>query len=345
MRKISYCVAIVAVTLGLVSCGSPEKEQYRQAQEDLEKGYYEDALSGFQEAVSNELNVAQAYRGQGIALLRLNRYQEAIDAFKSAIAQDEGSKDFQRDLWMYKATAEYKNGDLPGALVSAQAAEGLNADAQCHLLLGRLQLEADNYEEAQKSFEEAVSQEDSYDMYIDVYQAYMQKDMEADGEAYLHKALNKGARDSEDYYQRGRIYYFMEDTDNAVKELIQASNDGNGEACLLLGKVYLAQGDAANARVMYQQYMKEGENSSAQGYNGLALCDMAQEDYDSALVNISKGLEIAEASDVKDLMFNEVVAYEKKLDFATARDKIAEYLKLYPDDEEAQREQEFLLHR
>ena len=42
------------------------------------------------------------------------------------------------------------------------------------------------------------------------------------------------------------------------------------------GMVYTEQGDAENARTMYQQYINEAENG-AKGYNGLALCDIAEE--------------------------------------------------------------------
>lgn len=44
-------------------------------------------------------------------------------------------------------------------------------------------------------------------------------------------------------------------------------------------------------------------------------------------------------------MFNEIVVYEKKLDFATALSKIQEYVKMFPDDENAQKELTFLKSR
>lgn len=44
-------------------------------------------------------------------------------------------------------------------------------------------------------------------------------------------------------------------------------------------------------------------------------------------------------------MFNEIVVYEKKLDFATALSKMQEYIKMFPDDENAAKELTFLQSR
>lgn len=334
----------MVAALGLTGCGNKEKEAFREAEQNLSKGHYEAALAGFQEAVSNEIELEQAYRGEGVSLLKLNRYEEAIEAFETALAQERGSKKFRKDIWMYKATAEYKNDQVSDALASCQEAEALEEDAQCCLLRGKLELELAQYDAAEESFRKGIEKDTSYAMYIDVYQSYVQKDMTADGEKYLKEALEMSAKSEEDYYQRGRVYFFMGDKDSASKELIKAANEGYGEAQLFLGKVYLSNDDPASARAMYQEYMT-GEEGLARGYNGLALCDIAEGKYDDALSNIQKGLEIAETDEIQDLMYNEAVVYEKKLDFETARMKMEAYVNLYPDDKEAQKEYEFLQYR
>ena len=145
----------------------------------------------------------------------------------------------------------------------------------------------------------------------------------------------------------------MGDYTNAQKELTDASNQGSTEALLVLGMVYGAQSDYANARAMYQQYINQklddtsGDQTqtAAQGYNGLAVCDMAEGNYDSALENISSGISIASDDEMQSLLFNEIVAYEKKLDFSTAQEKAVSYVGMYPEDEEAAKELDFLKSR
>ena len=45
---------------------------------------------------------------------------------------------------------------------------------------------------------------------------------------------------------------------------------------------------------------------------------------------------------MQSLLFNEIVVYEKKLDFATAQQKAQEYVDMFPDDKTAQKELAFL---
>ena len=54
---------------------------------------------------------------------------------------------------------------------------------------------------------------------------------------------------------------------------------------------------------------------------------------------------IIEKVERRSLLYNEIVAYEYKKDFVTAKSKITAYLELYPDDAEALRENEFLSTR
>ena len=202
----------------------------------------------------------------------------------------------------------------------------------------------DSYEEASADFEQAYGEDATYDMALRIYGVYLDKDMEADGTRYLEAALSSEAKDAQDHCDRGRVYYYMEDYSNAKKELLEATKKDNTEALLLLGMVYLAQDDVENAQAMYKQYIS-AVGDSAKGYNGLALCDIRNGDYDSALDNITKGLPTATTDEMQSLLFNEIVAYEKKLDFATALTKAQEYVDMFPEDSAAKKELAFLKTR
>ena len=90
----------------------------------------------------------------------------------------------------------------------------------------------------------------------------------------------------------------------------------------------------------------ETEGSSpAKGYNGLALCDIDDGNYDNALADITNGLADASTEEMQDLLYNEVVVYEKKLDFATALTKAQEYVDMFPEDSAAKKELAFLKTR
>ena len=327
-------------------CGTSEKDRiYQQAVKDLEQGSYEYALAGFEASIANDTYPAQSYRGAGISRMRQGNYEEAVEDFTRALASEKLSKGLQKDILSYRITAFLKLGRLQEAMADCQQLFMVSSpDADGYFLTGMVALAMDSYTEAYSNFGQAFEADSSYDRAIQIYEAYSERGMEADGTYFLERALEKSAKTDSDYCDRGRVYYYMEDYDNARSELIKASQKGSDESLLLLGMVYLAKGETSSARALFIQYIS-GTSQSAKGYNGLALCDMKEGNYNSALVNIEQGLPYASTEELQSLLYNEVVIYEKMLDFRTAFQKAAEYLEMFPDDAEMARELTFLRSR
>ena len=345
-NKKTALLLAVCLSLGtLAGCSTEEINNYRQAELDLADGHFQTALEEYETAVSDGIKVAESYRGAGVANVRLGNYEAAIEDFTQALNCEKVGKALKKDILSYRAAAYLKTKSYEEALTDCQAlAEGYDMDADLYFLSGEVALAMDSYEEAASYFEQAYGEDATYDMAIRIYAVYLEQDMEADGTRYLEAALSGEAKNAQDHCDRGRVYYYMDDYDNASEELKQAIDGGNTEAMALLGMVYMEQKDTANARSMFQQYVSQAENG-AKGYNGLALCDIADGDYDSALSNISSALTFAEGEELKSLLFNEMTVYEKKLDFATAKQKAEEYLELYPDDKTMKKELAFLKTR
>ena len=108
-----------------------------------------------------------------------------------------------------------------------------------------------------------------------------------------------------------------------------------------MGQIYLARNDYDNAKATYSQILKLN-SQSRDAYNGLALCALASGKPDEALDYIAQGLGLEGEEGKQELYFNEIVAYEKKLDFLTARDKCRTYVEMYPTDEDGVKELKFL---
>ena len=351
--NIAGILAACAAVCLLTGCESEKWKNLSQANADLELGAYADARDEYLASAAAGTKEALSYRGAGIANLRLGAYEDAIENFTSALGCSKVGKEVQKDLLSYRATAELKAGSYEAAMTDCQTlAASYDMDADTWFLYGSVALALDSYDEASTDFDKSFELDGTYDRALQIYSVYLDYDMEADGTAYLEAALEADSDKSGDACDRGRVRYYMEDYEGAKTELVEAVNDGSAEAKLLLGMVYMAQNDLSNARTMYQEYVteaagdgKEEAYSPAQGYNGLALCDLAEGNYDQALADISSGLASAEGEDRQSLLFNEIVAYEKKLDFATALQKVTSYLEIYPNDEEAQKEKSFLTTR
>lgn len=345
-KKIICLLAAGLGALLLTGCGGENQKTYEQANADLEEANYDYALNEYQACISAGYKLAQSYRGSGIVKLRTGDYQGAIDDLTNALNDEKTGKSDRKDLLEHRAAAELKAELYDQAMADCQTlAEDYSLNANDYYLTGCVALAMDSYDEASSNFSEAYGSDSTYEMAIQIYEAYLGQDMEADGTRYLEAALKTEAKTADDYCERGKVYYYMDDYENARTELTTAADKGSTEATLILGMVYMAQGDTSNARSFYQQYIDADGDDPAKGYNGLALCDISDGDYDSALQNISQGLGDATSDEMRDLLFNEIVVYEKKLDFSTALSKAQEYVQTFKDDDAAAKELTFLQSR
>ena len=205
---------------------------YEQAGKDLSQGSYKYALEEYQSSDPERSEAGHSpIAGAGIASLRLGKYEDAVNSFTEALNCDKVSKSLRKDILSYRATAELKSGKYEDAMADCQTlGEDFSMDAGSYFLTGKVALAMDSYEEAASNFKQAYGEDSTYDMAIEIYEAYLDKDMEADGTRYLEAALSSEAKDAQDHCDRGRVYYYMEDYSNAKKELLEATKKDNTEA-------------------------------------------------------------------------------------------------------------------
>ncbi|MCI7181603.1 MAG: tetratricopeptide repeat protein [Schaedlerella sp.] len=83
-------------------------------------------------------------------------------------------------------------------------------------------------------------------------------------------------------------------------------------------------------------------------YNLIGVCAMNLKDYDGAIEAFSAGIALPASEDqeeanlVREMSYNLVICYEKKKDWAGAREAARAYAEAYPQDKEMQKELEFL---
>lgn len=81
MKKI-WIIAGLLICLMLAGCSRKNEEGLTCLQE----GRYEEAIEVFQESIDDQKDVAEAYRGQGIAYWELEQYEASRTAFREALA-------------------------------------------------------------------------------------------------------------------------------------------------------------------------------------------------------------------------------------------------------------------
>lgn len=310
----------------------------------LEDSDYRGAQALFQDAAEQGEDPIQAYRGLGIALMGQARYEDAISAFDTAISYtDDKMPDTVQDLLQYRITCQYRLNDYEGTVKTGEELTGLDSKlVMAYYYIGSARLNLGNLDEAEANFDYAVSLEpEDYKLYLDIYSVYEEAKLSGIGDEYLQTALGIAPKSTEDHYNVGQIYFYLEEYDEAAAALIDPVQEEYEPALSLMGQIYLARKDYDNAKATYSQILRLNSDSK-NAYNGLALCAIAVSDPDGALEYITQGLRLDGEAGKQELYFNEIIAYEKKLDFLTARERCRAYVEMYPTDEDGAKELAFL---
>ena len=341
-------VLLAAALLGGCAMGGATGNKTVQGNQALDAGEYQQAQQLFGEAVKEGEEPMLAYRGLGLAYMGLAQYDKAGEAFQAAIGwSDDRQTENVQDLELYLATVQYREEKYEETIATCDDILKKDADgnADAYFLRGASSLHEGLQDEAGKDFDQAVAlRPEDYDLYLNIYECYSGQNLSGLGGEYLQSALNIQGEDMEHYYNRGRIYYYLENYEDAQSQLIGPVEEKYEPAMYLIGRVYLAMGDYEHAQATYQQMQSELEENG-EVKNGLALCAIEQGDYDAALSYISEGLALEGTAGKQELYFNEIVAYERKQDFVTAKAKAQEYVQRYPSDEAGQKEWTFLSTR
>ena len=347
-RRVLAALFCAAALMSLTGCmakptGGALTEKGMKA---LEEGEYSAALENFNKAIQRGEDEVPAYRGLGLAQMAQAQYQEAAESFKSALSYaDEKMPETVRDIELYLATAQFRGGDNGGTISTCQSLLESKPTADAAFFMGAAYLNLGDEDQARNYFDQAISlQSGDYDLYLEIYEQYEEENLTAIGDQYLQTALMIPPETMEDSVSIGRIYYYLEQYDKAKETVNSAAEEGFMPARELMGEIYLAREDYVHAQSMYETIMEE-EGESGVLYNGLAQCALASGDYDKALAYIEQGIALGEDSSLQALRFNEIVAYERKLDFSTAKLKAEAYISLYPSDEAGRKEYTFLITR
>jgi len=347
-RKSKKWIVVLGSLLmaGMLAGCSSSGEKTDNAMKLLEELNYEAALAEFEAAEEAGENERLIARGRGIAYMGLTDYDNAIECFEKALATSDGfiqNVDF--DVNYYLAAAYIKSGQLLEAEEAYNAILALRPkEEDAYFLRGSVRLQRGQYETAKADFDKVVSMDpDNYDRLIEIYEALEHYGYKEVGQEYLNNAM-QAAGGKMDAYDSGRMYYYLGDYQKACVALEEARSNKDAESYLYLGMAYEATGDYNYAASVYNSWIAK-DTSSAAIYNQLGLCEMEMGSYKRALDAFQAGLRIEGNPLMQTLAFNEIVAYEYLGEYEHAAKLMDIYLKSYPDDEAAKREQQFLATR
>ena len=313
-EKITYIAAMMAMVVFLCTGCSSERE--------------EEQLS---------------FRQEGITLMENGKYEEALEKFQSALDLSLGKVgETEMDICFYKAEAQYMLGNVEDAMATYTAIIDFNENAKAYFLRGNLYYSLDDEENALKDYAAAIEQEKKdYELYIGVYEALTAHGKDKEAQEYLNQALEISGNSAYDKMQKGRINFFLGENQTALSLLEEAAKGKEYQAFYYLAEIYSGMGDEASSQSNMNAYIESGA-ADAYSLFQVANDELGKGNPDMAIECLKAALELESVSNKQVIMKTLVIAYEQKLDFASALEVVTEYVELYPDDEEAQREYTFL---
>lgn len=312
MYKLSVRSIIIGAVLAGAVCTGCGKDAgyYEKAQQYLEKNAYAHAIEYYNKAVMEDEELQQSYRGAGIAYMKLGDYEKAEEMFLRALKASDGTLgDMELDLSYYLGETRMHLGEYKEAVeIYTNLLEVYDEETEAYFYRGCAYLQLGEAGKAGKDFKVAEKEQDIVVLY-GIFEAYEQQGSD-EGYAYLDKITASKGDSAEELYVRGKAYYKLGDMDKAVELLKSSEKKGNTSATLFLGNAYEQMGDYATALQYYGTCM-----------------------------------ETADEAQLQELLFREIVIYEKSGNYSEARSKAEAYVEEYPDDEEGKKEYQFLLTR
>lgn len=284
-----------------------------------------------------------AYRQYGITCMESGKYEDAVKAFQNALGESIGHiGEKELDICFYKAKAQALDGKTKDALATYNAIIKYNKDARAYYLRGDLYMDMGEEKKGRADFESAVQQgKKNYEIYIGIYESLSRHEKKDEGQKYLSAAMEIKGDKPEDELYKGRISYLLGENKDAISYLEKAKEHKQMLASYYLGLAYDANGDSDKAKKCIAEYIKSGVATSYDLYE-LGMQEMQDGNYKNALTYFNSGLELEKVPNKQNLMKSAIAAYEYSGDFDSAKKMMKEYLKAYPDDEEAKHENTFL---
>ena len=146
--------------------------------------------------------------------------------------------------------------------------------------------------------------------------------------------------------------YYLGNYDAAFETFTDVAKEGIKESNYYLARIMEHEGNLEAAVSYYKELLlpptDEQDISSyylALSYNQLGYCYLELENFEEALSSFNIGLSLEEPLLKKALLKNKVIALESLSNFEEAYELLQEYILLYPEDDDAKKELEFIITR
>lgn len=350
MKRKTLLTTVALLSLSLVACGKASTEHTDAGMTAMMQEDFASADRAFSEALNSGEDEELVYRGKGLMYMGQQDYAAAVKAFKTALSYaDLSPSDLEYDINYYMAVCYYKLGEYEDAVAVYDSIIQLKTkDETAFFMRGTMKLYMADVEGAAADFDAAIAlKPKDYSLCLDAYAAMSKCGYVDRAQEYMNKVAMASNDKNVTDYDKGRVRYYQGDYNTAINFLELARKGAQGssaEMITMLGDCYEKTGNFSHAVSVYEGYVSEVKDPTM--YNQIGLCYAKQGDYANALKAFQNGQLILENNTcMQTLKINEIVCYEYLHDYKAARERLEEYLLVYPTSEEIGKEWCFLVTR
>lgn len=378
-------VAVILVASALWMTGCSADKSYRLGKKAEAGGQYEEALQYFESALYQNPNKAEYYLEKGMTLIAMERFTEAREALLSAIndnsmelvrrnnkcgyygigityyeegayemardyfemaAQEELLPDWNMEIYRYLTEVCDRLGDKEATLAyyDLWLNEEIGNATDFHKR-AYLRMETLDYEGSLKDFNEAIKKEpEVFAHYYGKYEVLCAMENTEDAQKVLKAALKLENLNEQELFFVAKEQFLAGEYDKAQKNLEISVKNGFVEAEYMLAEILYQRGDYEAAAKGFCDYL-EKNNMDGYAYARMAFCLAELGRYENALEATKEGLKVCVADNEIELLYNQVVIYERMGEFQTAYEYALRYSSRFPEDERLQKELAFLSSR
>lgn len=142
----------------------------------------------------------------------------------------------------------------------------------------------------------------------------------------------------------GLQLYDWKDYRGALPILLDAYEKGYSDLVLYVGSCYGQTGDLENMQIYYNIFLRDNPMNGFM-YAQYAAIALDENRLEEALSYIQQGIQLEDQSNLRELLFDEIVYYEKMKDYNTAFTKAKTFVETYPNDLDGKDEYDLLFTR
>lgn len=379
MKKVRRIVSVLVICLAvclMTGCGKGD-DLNEQGLTYYQNGEYESAAAAFNDAIAADNTKAEYYRNRAMALIKLEKYDQAATCLNYAEQLEPNTLEIERA----KGVLYFEQGKYEAALVSFEKALSLtsgavseveydllyyiadcemrleqyadaaniytrllnagNTSLDIYYLRGVAYLKSGKIADAGMDFNR-VAEAGSYEEYWKIYTVLKEAGETELAEQYLSQGVLISGNMDSDHKWRAEFHYYLGNYEEALAEFDLVAQEAlDVDSYMMMAQIYRSKGDMIRVKAAFSIIETKKPNDPYLTYQQ-TLFWMDAEEYETAYDCAVKGMELSDNEYLQAMHYCKAVSLEYLGRYKEALTAFLEYRDAYGSTDEIEHEIAFL---